>query len=106
TRSGGKLRLGQETRVETVGLLDHLSLRADVDDAALAVERLVADFFRLRRSEAAVVPRELDARHVAARRELIVRRRRRRIADAVEWRRARLDHRRHPELQRPERMID
>ena len=45
-------------------------------------------------------------RHAAARREVVVRRRRRWERGAVERRRLRFDDGRHPELERPERMVD
>ena len=100
------MRRGIEPRLEAVGVLNQLALRADIHQAAARVHPRVADVFGLGRQQAPVVPRQLDRRQIAALRELVVRRRRRRIRRAVERRRQGLDRRRVAEIERPERMVD
>src|SRR5579859_724630 len=104
---GVRERLRQKARVEAIGVMHQLALAADDHDAAIFVHFLVfTEFFRLRRQEATVVPRQVDGRHFSARREFKESLRGVRERNFVERRANGFDTGGQAELERPKRNVE
>src|SRR6266850_3544196 len=99
-------RVGQESRVESVRIVQKLSFAADEQRAATLIQLFIAQLFWPGGQKTAVVPSEFDWRYFTACRKVVEGHRRVWIGSAVERCRDRFNRSGQAEIKRPHRNIN